>query len=118
MVKKFGKLKNMDQFFKILENMKPGDEAIIDGIENVEIEIVDDSGKVVEIISKKEMERLNKLAEKAIKEDRGVIVEAKRVRFVKIPKDAVLVRGHYRRVNGKRVYVRPHYRNKPTRKKK
>lgn len=36
-----------------------------------------------------------------------------RVTSVYIGTKATFVRGHYRRVNGKRVYVRPHYRNKP-----
>ena len=65
------------------------------------------------MISKKEMERLNRLAEKAIKEDRGIVVIPEKVEFVKVPEKATFVKGHYRRVNGKRVYVRPHYRNKP-----
>lgn len=64
------------------------------------------------MISKEELERLNKLAEKAIEEDKGVVVIPEKVEFVRIPKKATFVRGHYRKVNGKRVYVRPYYRRR------
>ena len=64
------------------------------------------------MISKEELERLNKLAEKAIEEDRGVVVIADEVEFVKIPEKATFVRGHYRRINGKKVYVRPYLRRR------
>ncbi|WP_456370501.1 hypothetical protein [Geoglobus sp.] len=64
------------------------------------------------MISKEELERLNKLAEKAIEEDKGVIVIPDEVEFVKIPEKATFVRGHYRRINGKRVYVRPYLRRR------
>ncbi len=39
--------------------------------------------------------------------------EFKDVKFVSVYiGDVIPVRGHYRRVNGKRVYVKPHFRRK------
>lgn len=64
------------------------------------------------MISKEGMERLNKLAEKAIEEDRGVVVIPDEVEFVKIPEKATFVKGHYRRINGKRVYIKPYLRRR------
>ena len=58
----------------------------------------------------REMKRLEELLEKAIEEDRGVIARAKEVEFVK--EDFVLVKAHYRKINGKRVYVKPYWRRR------
>ena len=64
-------------------------------------------------IDKKELEELENLAKKAVKSEEGwEEVHIRKVVLVNENK-ATFVRGHYRTVNGKRVYVRPHYRNKP-----
>ena len=42
MVKKFGRFKNMDEFFEAIESMKVGEEVVFEGIENPEIEVVND----------------------------------------------------------------------------
>ncbi|WP_290595833.1 MULTISPECIES: hypothetical protein [unclassified Archaeoglobus] len=62
-----------------------------------------------------EEKRLEKLLKEALETgDYDIyLIEPEKVRFVKVPEKATFVRGHYRTVNGKRVYVRPHYRNKP-----
>ncbi len=70
------------------------------------------------MVSKEELKRLNKLAKKAIEEDRGVVVIPEKVEFIKIPEKATIVKPHYRKINGKRVYVKAHYRKKPKHAKK
>mgnify|MGYP000645751371 FL=1 len=64
------------------------------------------------MINKDELDRLNKLAEKAVEVNRGVVVIPEEVEFVKIPEKATFVRGHYRRINGKRVYIKPYLRRR------
>ena len=44
--------------------------------------------------------------------------EFKDVKFVSIyVGNKIPVKGHYRNINGKRVYIKPYYRRKPKRKK-
>ena len=42
MVKKHGRFKTMEEFFEALESMKVREEAVFEGIDNPEIEVVDD----------------------------------------------------------------------------
>jgi len=42
MVKKFGRLKNLDELIKVLDELKEGEEAIIEGIDYVKVVVVSD----------------------------------------------------------------------------
>ena len=42
MVKKFGRLKNLEELTKVLDELEEGEEAVIEGIDYVEIVIVSD----------------------------------------------------------------------------
>jgi len=69
-------------------------------------------------INKKELEELEKLVKEAVKSEEGweeVHIEE----VVLINEDKVIrVKPHYRNINGKKVYVKAHYRRKPKHGKK
>jgi len=42
MVKRYGRLKNLEEFVKVLDEIEEGEEAVIEGIDYVEVVIVSD----------------------------------------------------------------------------
>jgi hypothetical protein len=63
-------------------------------------------------MNERELEELENLAKKAIQSEEGwEEVHIGKVALVN-EKKAVFVKGHYRKVNGKRVWVKPYYRRK------
>jgi len=53
MVKKFGRLKNLEEFAKVLEELEEGEEAVIEGIDYVEVVIVSDKIPKRKVVQKK-----------------------------------------------------------------
>ncbi len=53
MVKKFGRLKNLEEFAKVLDELEEGEEAVIEGIDYVEVVVVSDEKPKHKIVQKK-----------------------------------------------------------------
>jgi len=53
MVKKFGRLKNLEEFAKVLDELEEGEEAVIEGIDYVEVVIVSDEKHKHKVAQKK-----------------------------------------------------------------
>ena len=72
--------------------------------------------------SEKEIEELEKELAKAVNDkdgwvDASVYLGKEREVVSIYVGNKIPVKGHYRNINGKRVYIKPYYRRKPKRKK-
>ena len=52
MVKKYGRLKNLEELVKVLDELEEGEEAVVEGIDYVEVVIVSDEKPKRKVIHK------------------------------------------------------------------